>query len=132
MPEGVGYGQSDAPVSAGLDIHYVKDYIYAYSGAVSANATLTSLVDFRTGNHSVRAFVVPMYMGSIAESDDYLWRIKLNGILIAEMVLANNIEVPNTDMILILPPLTNVQIQAKNLTENEAHDVGCIVTGKII
>jgi len=119
-------------LGTGKHLTIAGNQAFAYSGPVSVNATLTTLISFHTGGKMIKALLVPMYMGSAAEGDDYLWSVTFNGSIVAQLVLANNVEVPNTDCILIVPPLTEVIVQSKNLTENEAHDVGCMFTGETV
>ena len=49
MPEGVGYGPQNT-ASTGLNLNYIGDYAYAYSGAISCSDSEKELLNFTTGS----------------------------------------------------------------------------------
>jgi len=59
MPEGIPYASSNVIAGAGLELNYVGDNVFAYSGAVTmaSSATEYSLLEFATGSKTIQAFV---------------------------------------------------------------------------
>jgi hypothetical protein len=59
MPEGVGYSGSNVVAGTGLQLNYVGDHVFGYSGAITmaSSATEYSLLEFTTGNKPIKAWV---------------------------------------------------------------------------
>ena len=120
--------------STGLGIRYIGTepmLAYAYSGAVSVNATLTDLLLFTTGAGVIEAEFVPFYMTQTLEADDFLFKVSMNGIFTFQLSAANNYETYPRRIRFIIPPFTKFHVQSKNLTEDEAWDMGCKLTGRV-
>lgn len=118
--------------STGLGLRYIgREHCYAYSGAVSVNATLTDLLLFHSGAGLIDAEFVPFYMTQTLEADDFLFKVSLNDVFTFQLSAANNYETYPRRIRFIIPPFTKFHVQSKNLTENEAWNMGCKLTGRV-
>jgi len=112
MPEGVGYPNTQAVAGTGLDLNYVSDNVYAYSGEITTGTNYATYLEFKTGKAPI--------VGTLQVSADlnalganYLdWELEINGItvMLAKME-RNNFDWEVTPV--FLPPLTNFKVQIK-------------------
>jgi len=131
MPEGVGYGPQFT-ASTGLSLNYIGNRAFAYSGEVSVDDTETNLLDFQSGKELLVARIIFAY-GTPAQSDDFLYKIYLNGLAImGQLFSAANEAGQHTEYKIIIPPLTHVVTSADNVSSSNPKSQFCIFTGKII
>jgi len=135
MPEGVGYASSNVVAGTGLDLNYVGNRVYAYSGAVGVPNSQTYLLKFQTGNKLISGRMYTGYCQDVtvaAVADDIVFEVKLNGVLIAARYTDTAKEAGTINMIyftMIIPPYTLVEVFATNISSSTDRDMCAIFTG---
>jgi len=132
---GAGNVAGSNPSGIGSTLQYIRTaegtWCYAYSGAISANATFAENLNFTTGPETVIANIHVMFMTNAGESDDYTWQVLFNEQVVYEVSRGNNIERFPQDTQFVIPGYTHVVVQGRNITEDEAHDIGAMITGRV-
>jgi hypothetical protein len=128
MPEGVGYGPQFT-ASTGLTLNYIGKHCYAYSGSKASSGTKTNFLEFTTGKHYIRAKFQPIYFAE--GTNNVSWVIKFNGqsIQSTEVTSARDYT-PFQEILLLIPPLTFVEVEVDNLSGG-TEAVGAAITGKV-
>jgi len=131
MPHEASVQPEASTVSTGLSIRYIRDYAYAYSGAVGV-ITETSLIESTSGSGFIVAKILFGY-GTYGDAD-FAYRIYLNNIKIfsqrtdnASTPFAANITAP----VIIIPPRTHVKLTAHNVSSGDEEDQLAILTGRV-
>jgi len=138
MPEGVGYASSNVIAGAGLELNYVGDHCYAYSGLQSISSSSQTLLSFQTGNNTIEAEIYctgPLKFSDPASGDKTNFQISINGVAMhilgsraANSAYTNPF--PNTIKV-ILPPYTNVLIESDSSTTDATQFSAASLTGKV-
>jgi len=137
MPEGVGYG-SNIVAGAGLDLNYVGDRVYAYSGTFASATTAFTMLDFTTGAKTIKGLFAfngqIQFDNSVANGGYSGFQVSFNGVIIA---LAKT-DTTNNDMPIkgwekvVIPPYTNVKVEGVS-GEADADELMTVVfTGKTL
>jgi len=109
MPEGIPYASSNVVAAAGLDLNYIGEHCYAYSGKHKP-VDDASFLNFTTGSGYIvgRFEMNADFKGG--GGNDYAVTIKFNGItIIFEQDIANNWLAGDNQYEVIIPPYTNVE-----------------------
>ena len=130
MPEGIPYSSSNVVAGTGLDLNYVGNHCYAYSGVLEPGAGPTTVLSFTTGN----SYIVGIFeMNSDFKGgggNDYSVTLKLNGITIVyEQDIANNWLAGDNQYPVIIPPYTKVEGLLSDGGANK--DMNLNFTGKL-
>lgn len=134
---GGGVGGAGNPVGGSFTgpaqaLEIIGNHCYAYSGQISADNNDTTLFTFTTGNYYTVGIFQPQYLVSSPASEDYRFKISLNGAIIGMTVLENaSVSTPFQEVELIIPAYTEVEIVCKNVTNTNATNMGGIITGRI-
>ena len=137
MPEGIPYASSNVVAGTGLDLNYLGQKAYAYSGAVGVPNSQTKLLSFQTGNKIISGRMYTGYCQDVtvaAVTDDIVFEVKLNGVLIAARYTDTAKEAGTINMIyftMIIPPYTSVEVLATNISSSTERDMCAIFTGNI-
>jgi hypothetical protein len=109
----------------------VGSHCYAFSGKVTVGDTVTDLLDFHSGKGYIVA-KVQMGYGQIDNPDDYEYEITFNGIEVFAYVVAHSLQQtePDTVMNLLIPPLTQVTIRARNRTDDTTNPQYAMLVGR--
>jgi len=133
MPEGKGYGPQFT-ASVGKSLNYIGEHVTATSGIVAVGSagvgSYSTLLDFSTGNSYIEA-TVQFFRGlSGASGNDYNWRLSLNGNVIMEFddTAGDRMEYP---IHLIIPPFSELEITAANVSTTTDTNLTAIVTGRV-
>ena len=124
-----------AAAGTGTSLNYIGNHAYAYSGIVSVDDNLTTLLNFTTGNLYVMSKFQPFY-NDADQGDNALFEIKIDGQLVYSIELAGATSAnvhrgdPNPIPILI-PPYANVTVQGKNATDSNSRELGLTVIGRV-
>jgi len=133
MPEGVGYASSNVIAGTGLDLNYVQDRVYAFSGIIGATNTETDLLNFTTGNKVVDGQV---YLALVSNSaDDYIFNVYINNILAFGAVTkaGANYGMPRNVIIpIIVSPYTVVRVTAQNVSDSSSQNCCATINGKVL
>jgi len=134
MPEGVGYGPQDT-ASIGLNLNVIGNHLYGCSGAVGVSDSTVTLIEGTTGNYYTVATWIGNYNQAVSESlasEDYRFALTLNGLRVASCEGSDaQGAARNTLLDIIIPPYTNVKIEARNYSGSGTEDVGAVLIGRI-
>jgi len=134
MPEGIPYASSNVIAGTGLDLNYLGQKAYAYSGAVGVPNSETKLLSFQTGNKIISGRMYTGYCSPTSVTDDIAFEVKLNGVLISARYTDTSKEANTINMIyftMIIPPYTLVEVTATNISSATERDMCAIFTGNI-
>jgi hypothetical protein len=116
MPKGVGYSSSNVIAGAGLDLNYVGNHVFAFSGGITtlagnADATMLDMVtgsEYIVGDFVFFAAVDPNLTGGSKTQ----FKLTLNGIKVVEVDADTSQEDMQTYIRfpIIIPPYTNVKV----------------------
>jgi len=112
----------------------VKGWAYAYSGPQTTSDTAVDVLEYHTGKYtmlSVTQWYCPDELG-----DDYELTMKINGVEIFTFQVSTtglNIGTNGQGPFYhIIPPLSTVTLEAKNVTDASTHPWSATVIGKIL
>jgi hypothetical protein len=117
MPEGVGYASSNVVASTGLELNYVGDRCFAYSGTFNVNTTAFTMLNFTTGSKTIKGKFYgygPVKFDSDINTGKFGgFQCSLNGNVVA--IMKSDTGQHDMGQVLefecILPPYTNVEVQ---------------------
>ena len=126
MPEGIPYASSNVIAGTGLELNYIGDHCYAYSGKFSSSTTTQTMINFNTGSGTIIARIqcngatADINSSTVGNGATTTFTIKVNGIIVARIKTDTSTEdMPTTaENELILPPYTNLTVAAIG-TEND-------------
>ena len=137
MPEGVGYSSSNVVAGTGLDLNYIQDRVFAYSGLKSATTSLKTYLLFQTG---ANAIVGTLQTNAPVDDDTSTigvtsaTEVSLNGVKVAILKTDTKDEDMKASerMELVLPPYTTVLVTMVD-DGNEVDRYGSVIfTGRIL
>ena len=136
MPEGIPYSSSNVTASTGLELNYLGNHCYAYSGTFDAGSSFADVLQFTTGKEyivstiSCNGLVNPADTGPGTNS---IFKIQLNGIVVAYVkVETSNESMPSVIAIdCIIPPYTNVTVSVISDQATTAKVGSVTLTGKL-
>jgi hypothetical protein len=137
MPKGVGYASSNVVAGAGLELNYVQNRVFAYSGLKAATTAVKTYLSFQTGADTIVGTLqtnAPVdddtsTVGAVSATE-----VLLNGVKIAILKTDSKDEdQPASErMKLILPPYTTVLVTMID-DANESDRYGSVsFTGKVL
>jgi len=137
MPEGVGYASSNVVAGTGLELNYVGDRCYAFSGSFGITNSAQTLLEFNTGNKTIKATIGccgPVNPASIGSGSIGLFRIYLNGLEVAQVKFGTSDEAQpiTSEQTIIIPPYTTVKVDNIDIISNAAWKIQAYVTGKVL
>jgi len=110
---------------------YIGKRCYSYGGAIGvANATTTILGPFTTGKLTIVGEL--QITDSSATNDDIKYNININGTAVQTFVGKNASEPPGYPTILLIPPLSTVEVTGYNLTGSSSRIQTAMFTGRIV
>jgi len=121
------------PTGTGSSLNYIDDFVYAYSGYVSVNNSETSVLKFTTGSALITADIILNYAGTNqAFSEDYAWKVKMNDEIIMGLVMEGaKLESPPQYFPFIIPPYTEMDFTAANITDTDARNMSVLLSGRV-
>jgi len=134
MPEGVGYASSNVTAGTGLELNYVGNHCYAYSGTQAVSAEAKTVLSFTTGKKYILAKVeISFDITGLGTGEDIGYQINLNGLEVVDHDLGSNVGSPQWIILpttLLIPPFTNF---VGILSTSDASDInmGMTLTGKL-
>jgi len=127
---------SSQPVTTPNALNFTPDNkgVYAYSGLVAVTDSETNLVSGSTNSEYLQCKILFSYGADTVVSDDYIYRIRLNDIVIWQIrvphVEAHYQQAVNINI--IIPPFTDVRLTAENATDGSAHNQIVIMAGSAV
>jgi hypothetical protein len=133
MPEGIGYSGSNVVAGTGLELNYIGNHCYAYSGAVDTgaeNVKITAL-NFTSGNGYIMSSF--QFHNNQTTGDDIHFELTLNGVVVfgISMQYSGTDKLENPPTAILIPPYTNVQVTVANATQAAARETLTTMTGKV-
>jgi hypothetical protein len=115
MPEGVGYSGSNVVAGTGLELNYVGEHCYAYSGMLAVSGSVQTHLNFTTGKNLILGKLYcngAVDMSDVARGQETAFQIKVNGVIIAQLKTSSETDDNNPTIWndLLFPPFTNVQV----------------------
>jgi len=121
-----------------LGLNYLgNDLAYAYSGAVTVDASNIVALDFTTGSETIDAKLMIQYMQATADGSDSVLLVELNGTQIAGNLVGTGHGEPRPTMNpenwmpLIIPPFSRLRILFTMLSGGGSIVLGATLTGKV-
>ena len=136
MPEGVGYASSNVIAGTGLELNYVGNYVYAYSGTFQSLNSAATMLNFTTGAKSIIGEIQcngSFRLGDSDSGDTTAFQISFNGVVVGLLKTETGQEdsPPSATQTFVLPPYTNVQVTVANATQAAARETLIIMTGRV-
>ena len=134
MPEGIPYASTNVVAGAGLDLNYVGNHAYAYSGMSTASAQ--TLLEFTSGSKLIVGRItcagsIPNNGGGIANGDISAFTLSMNGIEVARMKTDTAQEDMPTyaEYPILIPPYTVVKLEVNSSGTNGV--TSAMIIGKV-
>jgi len=109
---------------------YVGERCYSYGGIIGVvAANLAILGPFTTGKHTIVGEL--QITDSSSSNDDIAYNIKFNDVIVQKYISKNASEPPGYPTILIIPPLTKVEVTGYNLGSSTSRNQTAMFTGRI-
>ena len=119
------------PAGTGSSINYIGNHAYAHSGVIGVTDVENVMVKFVTSNQYIRA-IIQFNGGATGGGDDYAYRVKYDSQIVQEYVSnSNTSESPNQKINLIIPPFTEVELTAANVTDTSSNDQIVSLSGRV-
>jgi hypothetical protein len=136
MPEGIPYASTNVVAGAGLELNYVGDHAYAYSGTVQAATGAVTLLEFTSGSSTFVgrincAGAIPNNGAGVGSGCVSAFTLTMNGVEITRMKTETLQEDSPTftEYPLMIPPYTSVKLIV--LSNGTAGFVSAMIVGKV-
>ena len=135
MPEGIPYASTNVIAGTGLDLNYVGNRVYAYSGGIPLNNETKTALEFQTGNKTIKAKVQHTGRFSVYGSSKSIEIIiSMNNVQVIRYSTSSNAAHAPLDidpLHIIIPPYTAIKIE---VATNDTQDLDNFVTltGKML
>ena len=113
---GAGNTAGSNPAGTSSNINYVRDFVYAYSGAMTVDDTESTMLEFTTGSELI---VAEFNFTAMERTGDQLFgTIYVDGQKIATSWsgLSTNNNEPSYPITVIIPPFTHIKATGDNIT----------------
>lgn len=120
------------PSGTGSSINYIGEHAFGYSGSVSVNNVVSTMLDFTTASNSYILGKVAFF-SDIINNDDYQLIIKFDGEAVMQQKVPQTYQSTATGYYpveLIIAPQTHVEITLANVTDTTASDWTVTFTGR--
>jgi len=136
MPEGIPYASSNVIAGTGLELNYVGNHCFAYSGTTGASITSQIVLDFQTGSKLIVGKMITNGAIQFSSGGGVItsFRISLNGLVVAiTQIDTQSDHSPSPPKInLVIPPYTNVKVEVDSDDNNASILSTAVFTGKVI
>ena len=134
MPEGVDYASANVTAGTGLEINYVQDRVFAYSGVFAPDgANESTMLSFQTGDKTIEGQFQFFYATDTKQEQDCLYKIKINGLVIGKFINEYDIRQgihPPVPIPVIIPPYSLIEATCEMETSSQSQAV--MFTGKTL
>ena len=117
----------------GLELAYIGDFVYAYSKPVGVANTETALLDTTSGSGIIKCEVVFQYVTQ--GNHDFQYKIYLNQMEVFSQFLENIAGDNKIKFLfaipLIIPPFTEIQCTAQNITASDSETQSVNLVGRV-
>jgi len=123
MPEGIPYASSNVVAGASLDLNYVGEFVFAYSGGIEASTSEQSMLDtVSPGDMIVGEFQFNQPVAPTVPQNDETSavQIKFNGVTISIMKVHEGTGMTGSvTQKVVIPPYTKILATCES-TDNQA------------
>jgi hypothetical protein len=136
MPEGIPYASSNVVAGAGLELNYIGNHCYAFSGEFGTSGVSQTTLEFTTGKEYIifkAYFTGPLKFSDPNTGREANWQVSLNGIIIAN-IHTDTTEADITaqgELEFLVPPFTNVLIELDGNDTDAAYTSCVVLTGTV-
>ena len=134
MPAGVDYASANVTAGTGLELNYVQDRVFAYSGVFTPDGTNEStMLSFQTGDKTIEGTFQFFYATDTKQDQDVLYRIKINGLTIGKFINEYDIRQgihPPVPIPVTIPPYSSIEATCQ--MESSAQTQAVIFAGKTL
>ena len=110
---------------------YLGKRCYSYGGRIGvANSDTTILGPFTTGKHTIVGEL--QITDSSATNDDIKYNILINGTPVQTYISKNAGDAPGYPTILVIPPLSTVEVLGYNLSSSSSRIQTALFAGRIV
>ena len=136
MPEGVGYASTNVVAGTGLDLNYIGDHCFAYSGEFPTTTSAQTTLDFQTGNKYIifdAYFTGPTQFSDPNTGREANWQVSLNGIVVATVHTdtSEGDVLTQPQLRFLAPPYTTVKIEVDGNDGASGYKNCVMLTGKL-
>ena len=137
MPEGVAYASTNVVAGAGLDLNYIQDRCFAYSGLYEASTSEQTVLEFTTGSNLITGLFTYNGLTRIAASSDggiSAFQTQLNNIPVSQCKCDTAAHDMPSQVFqeIVIPPYTVVKVVCIS-SEDTANEKLCVTfTGTIL
>jgi len=127
---GAGNVAGSNPSGTSTNINYVGDFVYAYSGSLSIDATESTMLEFTTGSELI---IAEFQFTTMERTGDQLFgTLYLDGQAISTSWsgLSTSNNEPDYPIKVIIPPYTHVRATGDNITA-AARAFAVLMTGRM-
>jgi hypothetical protein len=136
MPEGIPYSSANIVVGTGLELNYIGEHCYAYSGGKGSTENEQTYLLFTSGNATIVGELT--VSGGVEFSGPTVgvtsaWKLQMNGIVVG-LYKTDTIEEDQPPAIvvpIIIPPYTLVQVSAYTSDNNSDKLNSCSILGRL-
>ena len=109
----------------------IGDHCYAYSGVVSVDNNENEMIVFQSPKGYIRGQTMMNYIANTVE--DFMFRVYFNGIQVQGCIQGRHDYDAKfeSDIKLIIPPLTEVKLTGQNVTDTNGRDMIVSLTGRV-
>ena len=137
MPEGVDYASSNVIAGTGLDLNYVQNRVYAYSGTFPASTASANMFDFQTGNKTIRGeftFNGQIRFVSGSAGGHSVFELQLNGLTVGiyKSDTAQHDMPTQCYQKVVIPPYTHVLVKCISGEDTSTELLTATFVGKTI
>jgi hypothetical protein len=131
MPETDAIPVSASVVSTGKGIRYIGNHCYAFSGTVGVPNVETDLINTVSGSGYILCKI--QFNHEESGSNDYKYRIRLNGFVIQAYIVTGSIGASEADNFipLLIPPFTELRCTAENVSGSSSYRQVVSLTGRV-
>lgn len=120
------------PAGTGNVLNYLSSFAYAYSGLVTVDNNITTVLKFDTGNLMLDAKFIINYASNLNHDEDFLWQVKLNEEIIFQTVIEGaKVTEPPQFVPLIVPPFSKLEFLADNISDTDARSQAVLLTAVV-
>jgi len=133
MPEGIPYSGSNVVAGAGLDLNYVGNFVFGYSGIVTVQNSPIALLESQTGGEIIVCKIGIFTPQASSNNGEIV--VTLNGITVVAFETLNTTQDDYLNgfapIDLLIPPYSQLKITAVNTASSSSMDWCATLVGKL-
>jgi len=136
MPEGIPYSSSNVVAGTGLELNYIGEHCFAYSGGKGSTDAEKTYLLFQSGNQYIKADMTlngGVEFGGPTVGVTTAWKFQMNGIIIGQYKTDTAEEDMPTALVIpiMIPPYTQIKVTALTSENNSDKLNSCSIVGRL-